>query len=198
MQGPEHRAQRRRRNTDLLQHPHRVGLRGRLDDPRQHELSEGLIVDGVEPEPGVGLGEDPPQQRRALARDQARPLRHALILKPDDLEVEVEVEGPLPFVQTPARLGHEHRQLGVGAGRADMLEDDVAAVTALSKLAHRAARPARRLPHQHHRTLPTPGCVNQRRRNALTYENADTVTDPRSSGTSQAASSPLEQCSADH
>jgi hypothetical protein len=54
---------RRRRNTDLLQHPDRLQLAGRLDDPGQHQSLEHLIpfASQVEPQHLVGRAERFPQ-----------------------------------------------------------------------------------------------------------------------------------------
>jgi hypothetical protein len=78
-------------------------------------------------------------------------LRHALIFKPRNLAVE----SLLPLKQTLACRSHEHRQLGVGAGRAHMPDHDIAAVTTLRDLDLRAARPTWGLPHEHHQPDPT-------------------------------------------
>ncbi len=159
LQRSEHRAQRCRLHADLAQHANRVSLRGRLDEPCQHELRERLIADGVEAQPRIGAGQDLPQQRRALARDQSRALGHTGILE----SVHVEVEHFLALVKATTRLCHQHRQLRVRTRCAYMLHDHITPAAALSDLDLRAAPAARRLPHEHHRaTIPTPGVCQSR------------------------------------
>ena len=75
-QAPEHRAQRRVRHTELVQHPQRVGLARGFHDPRQHQRLERLIAQGIEPQPGVRAGQHVPQQCAALAGDHRLPRRH--------------------------------------------------------------------------------------------------------------------------
>ena len=57
-EGPPDRAQRRRLHTDLREHPDRVSLAGRLDDPRQHETLEAVGPDRVEPDLAVSVLEN--------------------------------------------------------------------------------------------------------------------------------------------
>ncbi|MEO3939241.1 hypothetical protein V3N99_21205 [Dermatophilaceae bacterium Soc4.6] len=49
------------RDADLVEHAHGVGLARGLDDPGQHQLLEGPVVDDVEPEPLVNRRQDLPQ-----------------------------------------------------------------------------------------------------------------------------------------
>ncbi|MEO3939252.1 hypothetical protein V3N99_21265 [Dermatophilaceae bacterium Soc4.6] len=53
--------QRRVRDADLVEHAHGVGLARGLDDPGQHQLLAGPVVDDVEPEPLVNRRQDLPQ-----------------------------------------------------------------------------------------------------------------------------------------
>ena len=69
--------QRRVRHRDhpsLLDHAQRVGLTGRLDDPRQHQLPKRLVPVGScgEPELVVGRTQRIPQQRRLRRGDRQR------------------------------------------------------------------------------------------------------------------------------
>ena len=125
---------------------------------RPAPLGQGLTVDGVEPEPGVRLRGDLPQQRRALPRDQPA-LRHALILKPDDLEVE----SLLPLVQPPRAWVMSNLSSATVASH--VLDTTSRLSPALSDLDLRAAGSTRGFrTNTIGRTLPSPGCVNQRRR----------------------------------
>jgi hypothetical protein len=64
-------------HTDLGQHPQAVGLAGRLDDPRQHQLPEHLIAAGhpVEPEQVICAAQPPPTDTHPRRRDLQRPRR---------------------------------------------------------------------------------------------------------------------------
>ena len=60
LQAAVDRVQRRRAHPDLVQHAHGVGLAGRLDDARQHERTEHLVLQSVEPELAIRPGEHLP------------------------------------------------------------------------------------------------------------------------------------------
>lgn len=76
----------------------------------------------------------------------------------------VQVEDFLAIVHAATCHRHQRRELGLVARGADMLEDDITAVTARSELDLRGAQATRRLPHEHYRrTLPTGGVCQSRR-----------------------------------
>ena len=146
-QRPEHRAQRRTRHADLAQHPQRVGLRGGLDDPRQHQLPECLITDDVEAEPVISLSQHIPKQQRSrpdhpaashqrstatpvggrrsrqrqLSGRRPRPVRHIGDGDPGLLQ-QTKIEFTLPAVQPFPRCPQQQRQVCVGVRRADVIK----------------------------------------------------------------------------
>ena len=146
-QRPEHRAQRRTLDADIAQHPQRVGLRGGLDDPPQHQVLERLITDDVEAEPVIGLSQHIPQQQRGRPDHPAashqrstatpvggrrssqrqlsgrcpRPVRHIVDGDPGLLQ-QTEVEFALPPMQPLPSCPQQQRQVCVGVRRADVIE----------------------------------------------------------------------------
>lgn len=105
---------RRCGDPKLGQHPDRVQLAGRLDNPGQHQLAEDLISAGpIQPENLVGGPEGLPQML-GLARHDRR-----LIFA--ELSV-VEIQGVLIGVQPLPSNGLEHLHLARGVRRADVLD----------------------------------------------------------------------------
>jgi hypothetical protein len=76
-QPPLERRVRGRRDPSLGQHPQRVDLAGRLDDPREHQLPKHLVPAGrlLEAEPVVGAAQRVPQMRHPRRLDRQRPGR---------------------------------------------------------------------------------------------------------------------------
>ena len=92
----------------------------------------------------------------------------------------------LPGAEPATGLSHQHGQLGLGAGCADVLEDDVSPAVALRELHFRGAGAASRLPDEHHdRPDRRAGYVTQPDRRSLTSTNISRNPDSRSRGTSQ-------------
>lgn len=94
-------------NSEVLEHPDRVDLRRRLDEARQHELHEHLVVDDVEAQPLVRVGEDLPQQRTRGLHDAGT------ALPVHDLALEVEIQFALTCVEFLASDLHQYRQFGL-------------------------------------------------------------------------------------
>jgi hypothetical protein len=115
-QAPVHRGIRRRRDTGLVQHPQRVQLAGRLDDPRQHQLPEHLITAGrlAEPQRVVGAAQGIPQEPQPGAQDRQRTRRR----RRAQAERQLALTGrePLP------RGGLQRLQLLLVMGRPQVLD----------------------------------------------------------------------------
>ena len=114
-QAPVERGIRRRGVADFLQGPQRVLPARGLDDPRQHELPEYLVVPcGLrEPERVIGSARGVPQVAHPRGGDlqRARRTRHA----------QAQVEFQLPGRELPDR-GPQRLELGVVVRRADVLD----------------------------------------------------------------------------
>jgi hypothetical protein len=152
-QDTKDRAQRRRRHTNLGQHPQRVGLGGRLDDAPQHQSLERLIGDRIEPEPVICLAQHTPQQQRGSThhestagypRPATRPGGHGTkqltLIEPtgpvsDVLDADrrlgqrPEIKLTLPRMQPPPGYLQQQRQLSISMRRADVLDlNDLAVI----------------------------------------------------------------------
>jgi len=85
-------------HTGLGEHPQRIGLAGRFDDPGQHQIPEHVITVGgpVKAEPAISGAQPVPQM--------SHPRRHYFQRATDDFSItDVKVEGLLPLGQPPRR-----------------------------------------------------------------------------------------------
>lgn len=123
---------------------------GGLHDPRQHELGERLIAQGVEPQPVVAGAQHLPQHGVGLAGDDRGPGRFPGAGTGQARQRELA----LPGVELAAGHRHQRRQLGLVVGGAHVLQHHIPAAAALGDLDLRRPRPARGLPHEHHRPGP--------------------------------------------
>jgi hypothetical protein len=123
-----------RLDTGLGEHPQRISLAGRLDDPRHHQIAEHLIPTGgrIEAEHLVGPAQAIPQVAGLRGDDFQR-------LAIDPGRVQPEIQRALAFGQALAGRGLERFDLGVVVGRAQMLN---------------LARAAPGRPHDLHRDRP--------------------------------------------
>jgi hypothetical protein len=109
LQAAHERHPRRTWHAELSQHPHRVGLTGRLDDPGQHECFERVVTDPVEAEPGIDRQRLPHNQRR-------RALHQRFPNRPAASRAVVDRQHLLPGVQPGAGRLQQHRQLTLVVG----------------------------------------------------------------------------------
>jgi len=107
-QAPLERGIRRRRYPGLLQHPQRVQLADRLDDPREHQLAEHLVpaCGPSEAQHVIGAAQGVQQVPHPRGRDRQQ-------AAPAATEARAEIEDALPGRQALPRDGLEEFQLGV-------------------------------------------------------------------------------------
>ncbi len=144
-EGPPHGRQRRRtRDTELVPHPQRVRLAGRLDDAGQDQLLECVVADRVEPETGVGVLEDIPQQpgprpgHRRRGRGQRRRAQPVQI----ERDMPGQLRDPLP------RDRDQHRELPIVVRGAEVLHDRPHTTGLRRDLHRRRTRRGAHLPHE--------------------------------------------------
>lgn len=106
-----------RRDASLGEHPQRVQLAGRLDDPRQHQLPEDLVSVGRvgEPQRVVDAAQGIPQVPHPRGCDRQRTTRPRRCVQP-------EVELALPGRQPLTGHGLEQLELDIVMGRPDVLD----------------------------------------------------------------------------
>jgi hypothetical protein len=121
----------------LGEHPQRISLAGRLDDPRHHQITEHLVPAGgrIEAEHLVGPAQAVPQVAGLGGDDLQR-------LTIDPGRVQPEIKRALAFGQALAGRGLERCDFGIVVGRAQMLN---------------LARAASGRPHDLHRDRPRGG-----------------------------------------
>ena len=133
-------------DPQVVQDPQRVHFRGGFDDPREHQLRERGVANGVEPQPGVGVGEHLPQHRVTRAGDHGMPGRDS---------PGRQVELTLSRMQPISSLREQRRQVGVCVGRPEVLDHLVPAADTLSDLYRSGSRGGLHLPHERHDTDDT-------------------------------------------
>ena len=144
-QAPLERRIRRRREPGLLQHPQAVELAGRLDDPRQHQLTEHLI-------PARWPGRSPaPGSARSRASSRC-PIREEVIGSgpPAAAGIQAQVKLALPGRQPLPRRGLQQLQLRVIVRRADVLDLPRPPPRGVHDLHRRRARRRLHRPHIRH------------------------------------------------
>ena len=101
----------------LVEHPQRVDLAGRLDDPRQHQITKHLVALG-------GLTRIPAPGRRGTTPPTDAPSARTVIgngserRRPGQTQVELGLPGGQPL----RRGGLQRRQLGLVMRRAEVLD----------------------------------------------------------------------------
>jgi len=116
-QPPLHRRIRRGSDARLGQHPQRIELAGRLDDPRQHQRLEHLITVGrrIEPEHLIPAGQRVPQVPHPRRRDRQRATTIST-------GVQAQIELALTCGQALPRRRLKKLQLLLAVRRADVLD----------------------------------------------------------------------------
>jgi hypothetical protein len=107
-QPPLQRGIRRRRHPGLLQHPQRVQLAGRLDDPRQHQVPEHPIAAGSpgEAQHVIAAHQGIKQHAHPRGRDRQRPAAATA-------ETRAQIQHALPGGQSLPRDRLQQLQLGI-------------------------------------------------------------------------------------
>ena len=115
-QAPLERRIRRRRDTGFLQHPQRVELAGRLDDPRQHQLLEGLIAAAgpVKAQHPERMPQRVQQAAHPRRRDRQRPALRR--------RIQAQLQLALPGCQPLPGDRLQQLQLAIIVRRADVLD----------------------------------------------------------------------------
>lgn len=131
----------RRSQSQFGQHPHRIGLTGRLHQAREHQLEERLVPDNVEPELSPSSLNHLDQDPRALP-DHDRLTRTALS--------QAQIQLALALMHLLAAGLHQHRQLSLRMRRPKMLDHLVPPANTLSDLHRRRSRRRPHLPQEHH------------------------------------------------
>ncbi len=166
------RGQARRDPAHLCQHPVHIQQAGRLDHPGDHQVTEHLITQRVEPEIRIHPGQHviqqarrrlqrprprhhPPGTRCRLAAEQRRLSRGRDHRDPPGLRSDPEIENALPVVLEQALgLLHEQPELSLVAGRAHMPHDPAPAPDRLRDLHSRRPRCRTHPPNpSHHQSL---------------------------------------------
>jgi hypothetical protein len=147
-------------DPEVVQDAQRVGLAGRLDDPRQHQLRERVVTEHVEAQPVEADPQHPPQQGVRLTGDHrgAAQMTGVTIYLTGSARAAGALQRQLALAREhPAIRGrHERGQLRVVVGGPDVPEHHVTAPATLSDLDLRRPRPPRHLPHEHHAGTVTP------------------------------------------
>ena len=164
--------QARRDPAHLRQHPVRVQQAGRLGHPGDHQVTEHLIAQRVEPEIRIHPGQrvikqargglqrprprrHPPHARCRLAAEQRRLPRRRDHRDPPGLRGDPEIENALPVIlEQPPGLLHQQPELGLVAGRAHMPHDPAPAPHRFRDLHSRRPRRRAHPPNpSHHQSL---------------------------------------------
>jgi hypothetical protein len=106
----------RRLRTDLVKDADAVAFRCRLDQTRQHELEEHVVVDDVEAEASIGRVDGIDEQTAAFGT-QYRGLTNRCGVD------SIEVQNALAGVEELPCLFHLHGQFCFSSGRTDVLDD---------------------------------------------------------------------------
>lgn len=146
------------RDTELVEDSDAVGLRCRFDQTSGHELEEGLIIDGVEPEPRVHAADSVDEDAGpAGLHDRCR--RSWLVRG-----VEVEC-GLCGITQFGFACLDESSEVFGRVGRSEVLDDPVLPAGLVSDLHGSSARRGAYLAHEWARApMIRPGLVTRTRR----------------------------------
>ena len=112
----EQRVVVRRVRADLVEDADAVTFRRRLNQTRQHELEEHVIVNDVEAQPTIGRVDDIDEQARALGA-QYRGVANRCGVD------SIEVQNALAGIEELACFFHLHGQLCFSSSRTDVLDD---------------------------------------------------------------------------
>ena len=109
---------RRRGDADLVDDPQAVQFAGRLNDPREHQRSEHLVVTGGRREPQhlVGVAQRIPQVAHPRGGDGQR------LLAGSRPQVHTQVQLGLPSGHPQPRCRLQRLKLGIIVRRADVLD----------------------------------------------------------------------------
>jgi hypothetical protein len=144
-QPPLQRGIRRRRHPGLFQHPQRVQLADRLDDPRQHQVPEDLITAGgpVKAQALTGTGQGIEQASHPRGGDRQRPASATA-------KARAQIQHALPGGQPLPCDSFEQLQLGVIMRGPDVLDLPRPAMAGVHDLNRRRARRRLHRPHIRH------------------------------------------------